>query len=268
MQRTFSVIEQLAASGKGEPARCEDRLVVSDDFVAVIDGATSSGPIGDRAGGIVAAEAVAEVLQKLAADATVHDFVLAATSLIARRIGVWDDTRMRPSAAAVVWSAARREIWRIGDCLYRVDDLACPGTKEIDVIAYAYRCAVVRGRLRLGRTSPEAERRVPTLEQPFMPLIDVQHAFMNLDDEDEPLAYGALCGTPVPERFVEVRPVADAREIVLCSDGFLSPAPTLAEIAATRDADPLMVRRVDGSRPFPPGADYFDDTTYVRFRIG
>lgn len=270
-KRPFRVVESLCATGKESEAKKEDRLIVTDDFAAVIDGATSSGPIGGRAGGIVAAEAVEETIKQLAPDATVRDFVDRATATIAEAIGTWpDETVMRPSAVAAVWSRTRGEVWRVGDCHVRVDGQEYPGGKEIDRIGYEFRCAVIRARLKLGMTSLEAERRVPTLEQPFRPLVLAQHAFLNLDSDD-PLAYGALAGTFVPDRFIEVFEAANARKIVLASDGFLSPAVTLAEglaeIARVRENDPLMVELVMGSRPFVPGRDYFDDTTYLRIAI-
>lgn len=269
--RPFRVIESLCATGKESEAKKEDRLVVADDFVAVIDGATSSGPIGGRPGGIVAAEAVERTIKDLSSDATARDFVDRATAEIAAAIGDWaDETLMRPSAVAAVWSRARNEVWRVGDCHVRIDDRAYPGGKEIDRVGYEFRCAVIRARLRLGLTSLETERRIPAMEQPFRPLVLAQHAFLNLDSDD-PLAYGGLAGTYVPDRFIEVMSAADAREIVLATDGFLAPAATLAEglaeIARVRDNDPLMVELVAGSRPFMPSRDYFDDTTLVRIAI-
>lgn len=267
----FEVVESLCVSGKGGEDKKEDRLVVTPRHVAVIDGATSSGPVDGRSGGIVAAETVAAVVTELAADVSARDFVEIATDALAARLsGHVAPESMPPSASVVVWSAARGEVWRIGDCHVRIDAADYPGRKRVDDIAYGYRCAVVRARLRLGLTSVEEERRIPTLRQPFMPLVSVQHAFLNLD-EDDPLAYGCLCGTPVPERFIEVIPAGDAGDIVLCSDGFLAPAPTLAqglaELDRVRRTDPLMIDEVTGSRPFPPGATVFDDTTYVRLRL-
>lgn len=272
VSRPFRVVESLCATGKESEAKKEDRLIVTDDFAAVIDGATSSGPIAGRAGGIVAAEAVEQTIKHLAPDATVRDFVDRATASIASAIGTWhDETVMRPSAVAAVWSRARGEVWRVGDCHVRVEGREYPGGKEIDRIGYEFRCAVIKARMRLGLTSIEAERRIPTMEQPFRPLVLAQHAFLNVDSDD-PLAYGALAGTFVPDRFIEVFHAADAREIILASDGFLSPQPTLAEglaeIANVRENDPLMVDMVMGSRPFMPGRDYFDDTTYLRIAIG
>lgn len=270
--RPFRVIESLCATGKESEAKKEDRLIVTEHFAAVIDGATSSGPIGDRPGGIVAAEAVEQTVKGLSPDATVRDFVDRATASIAQAIGNWpDETIMRPSAVAAVWSRARGEVWRVGDCHVRIDGRNYTGGKEIDHVGYQFRCAVIRARLRLGLTSLEAEQRIPTMEQPFRPLVLAQHAFLNLDSED-PLAYGALAGTFVPNRFIEVFPATDASEIVLASDGFLEPPATLAEglaeIARIRENDPLMVDLVVGSRPFMPGRDYFDDTTYLRIAIG
>jgi hypothetical protein len=191
--------------------------------------------------------------------------------LLAERIGAWPDPRVsRPCASVVVWSRRRAEIWRVGDCHFRLDEVQYPGEKPVDRLAYDFRCAVVRARLALGLTNPEKERAVATLEQPFMPLVAVQHAFANADSDD-PLAYGVINGAPIPDRFIELHSTANAREIVLCSDGFPAPYASLgqglAEIARLRREDPLLVKS-GGSRPFPPGADLFDDTTYVRFAPG
>ena len=73
--RPFRVVESLCATGKESEAKKEDRLVVTDHFAAVIDGATSSGPIGGRPGCIVAAEAVEAAVKVLPPDATARDFV-------------------------------------------------------------------------------------------------------------------------------------------------------------------------------------------------
>lgn len=267
----FTVIERFCDTPK-TPERNEDRLAINENFVAVIDGATSSAPIDGRLGGVVAAETVLETISALPPDATARAFVDDATARLAARIGSWPDKRLgRPCASVVVWSRSRNQIWRIGDCHFRIDDSEHPGEKLIDRVSYAFRCAVLRGRLALGLTDPERERTVATLEQPFMPLVEVQHAFANVDSDD-PLAYGVIDGTRVPDRFVETHTTEGARKIVLCSDGFVSPRATLAEgladLARIKRDDPLMARLVTGSRPFGPGRDFFDDTTYVRFALG
>ena len=272
MAPRHATVESLCATPKGRADRNEDRLVSTENFVAVIDGATNSGPVGGRSGGIVAAEAVAETIAALPAHVSARQFADAATDCLAARLGQWPDKlKARPCASVVVWSAHRQEIWRVGDCHFRVDAAAFAGEKLVDRLSYEFRCAVVKGRLLLGATNVEKQRTVPVLEQPFMPLVEVQHAFANLG-YDDPLAYGVIDGTPVPDRFVEIFAVAGASEIVLCSDGWPRPYATLAEglaeLARLKRDDPLLAHAFAGSRPFPPGQDFFDDTTYIRFRPG
>jgi hypothetical protein len=270
MAQGFEILESLCETAKASPDANEDRLVVTSDFAAVIDGATSSGKIDGVAGGIIAAEAVAETIRALPADATPEAFVERATRRIADRIGSLDDRLARPSAAVALWSRARREIWRVGDCHFRIDDAECIGDKPLDRLAYGFRCAVLRAELALGLTSMERERQMPVLDQPFRRLVLVQHAFANLA-EDDPLAYGALDGRPVPAKFIEVSPASSAGEIVLCSDGFPRPYASLDEgldaLARLRAEDPLLIRDYLGSRPFPAGSAFFDDTTYVRLKV-
>jgi hypothetical protein len=267
----FEIIEWMCETPKSDSAMNEDRLIINDRFVAVIDGATPSGPINDVPGGIVAAQSVADALGFLPAMATVHEFLNAANSLLTDRIGdLFEKDAMSPSAAAVVWSSARNELWRIGDCHFRIDNQDYLGEKEVDRVACAFRCGVIRARISLGLTSVEKEREVTVLNQPFMPLVSLQHAFLNLDSED-PMAYGAINGSAIPSRFIEIYKAPFAKQIVLCSDGFVRPFLSLIEaITETNrlsELDPLMIYKYNGSRPFPAGSTLFDDTTYVRFHI-
>jgi len=265
---TFSLLETYCESPK-RAGLGEDRLATSDHFVAVIDGATSSGPIDGVPGGVIAAETLVEVIDALDPNCDARGFADRASAALRARLGAhYERDIARPSASVVVWSAARQEIWRIGDCHFRIAEKLFVAEKAIDRIAYSYRCAVVRARLRLGLTTHARELEIPTLEQPFMDLVSTQHAFLNADIDD-PLAYGAVDGSPVPDRFVEIVSARGAREIVLCSDGFPEPSATLeialADLRRLREADPLVVSLYNGSRPFPPGAKLFDDSTYVRF---
>jgi len=60
-------------------------------------------------------------------------------------------------------------------------------------------------------------------------------------------------------------------EVVLDSDGYLSPAPTLrdpeAELSASLAADPLRIGVHASTKAPPAGANSFDDRTYVRLRV-
>ena len=154
-----ATVESLCATPKGSADRNEDRLVSTENFVAVIDGATNSGPVGGRSGGIVAAEAVAETIAALPAHVSARQFADAATECLAARLGQWPDKmKARPCASVVVWSAHRQEVWRVGDCHFRVDATAFAGEKLVDRLSYASRCAVVKGRLLAGSRDADVEK--------------------------------------------------------------------------------------------------------------
>lgn len=266
---TFTVLEQFC-EGKGQPEACEDRLVITPHFVAVIDGATSSAPLASgKAGGIVAAEAIADVIPHLPADCEAATFVRLATQAVHTATGHWpDETKNRPCAAVVVYSAARQEVWRVCDGHFMLDGQAYLGDKMIDIIPYTYRSAMIRGRLKLGISTLEEELELARTTKPIKPYTDLQAAYEN--DTQDRLGYGVINGLPVPEKFIEIHSTKGVAEIVLCSDGFFFPAPTLAEglaeLARLKAEDPLLCLQVNGSRPFPMNGRFFDDTTYVRFR--
>ena len=264
----FTVLEQFC-QGKGDPAACEDRLIITPHFIAVIDGATSSAPLASgKAGGIVAAEAIADTIQSLNPDATAHECITKASQAVFTATGVWPDaSQNRPCAAIVVYSAARREIWRVCDCHIRIDGTAYDGEVLVGQIPYTFRSAILRARLALGQTTVTAEQSRPREESLIRPFVQVQNVFLN--NPTDPMGFGAINGLPVPEKFIEVFKVPDAKEIILCSDGFFTPPATLAEglaeLKRLKHEDPLLCHQVNGSRPFPADGDFFDDTTYVRF---
>jgi hypothetical protein len=267
----FQIIEQFC-EGKGKPEACEDRLVITPHFVAVIDGATSSAPLASgKAGGIVAAEAIARVVQTLPADCDALTFVKLATQAVHEDTGHWpDESKNRPCAAVVVYSAARQEVWRVCDGHFMLDGQAYLGEKYIDTIPYTYRSTIIRGRLKLGISAVAEELELARTTKPLKAYTDLQAAYNN--DPDDRMGYGVINGLPVPEKFIEIHSARGVTEIVLCSDGFFAPAPSLAaglaELARLKQEDPLLCLQVNGSRPFPAEGHFFDDTTYVRLRQG
>lgn len=264
-----NVIETFQDSPKGMEA-CEDRLVISPDFIAVLDGAGHHMGKDGRTCGWHAAQAVADVLKVLPAQSDAFNFVEMATQALSRLLSDEERQDYRAATQAVVYSCARREIWRVGDSHFRIGDAIFIGDKAVDGVGAAYRCAVLRAMLRAGTYTQTDLLEENTLkDRPWRALAGVQGFFQNLDDPTEPLAYGVLDGMPVPSRFVQMVSVPVGSSVVLCTDGFFDPAPTLEEglsaLKTTKARDPLLIYTREGSRPFWKGGDLFDDTTYVRF---
>lgn len=262
----WRVVEQYM-QGKISAEANEDRLVITQHFAGVIDGVSSSQPVDGRPGGIVAADAVASVIEGLPPDATAAEFAALATEATQKAIGEALNSPRRPAASVVIWSPALGQVWRIGDCLASVDGMACfPEGKDIDRLTAGMRSAVIRAHLGFGLRTEDDIRTRDHGREVIEHLLGVQSYFAN--NPGDRLGYGVIDGTPVPERFIEILHAPQARTIVLASDGFPSAAPTLAEAQAARrrimEQDPLGIRETERVGALKEGWTSYDDATYVR----
>ena len=114
--------------GKKSPEACEDGMVVTDDFIAVIDGSTSKTPKHlnpDMKNGRYAMMLISEYIrEELKADASVDDFCQGVTAFIYNKVyeklGVEERLKEHPeerlTASAILYSRTRNEVWMVGDC--------------------------------------------------------------------------------------------------------------------------------------------------------
>src|SRR5690606_26026180 len=98
-----------------------------------------------------------------------------------------------PSATLVVYSPARREVWRVGDASWAADGAVHLGDSPIDRATASARAAFLRARLLQG-VALERLRAQDDGRALVLPLLDVQHAFRNVDAADEPFGFGAIDG--------------------------------------------------------------------------
>lgn len=274
------VLEQFCCGRGPDQAKCEDVIFVDENFVAVIDGVTDKAGLdyGGQTGGQWAALTVADELSQLAAQATLAEAEVRLTARLASEQGKlhanWDD--LPPAGATLVcFSRARREIWRIGDGHYALDGIAALGVMLIDEIALAARWAYVECLRRSGMSDDEiADDPGQRGAQPgslVRPLVERQHHFAN-SPQPHPLAYAVLNGHPVPGHLQELIPVtADAREVVMSSDGYPQLFPTLEQteryLAEDLRDDPLRIGRHRGFIAVKPPMLSFDDRCFVRLAI-
>lgn len=268
--------------GKKSPESCEDGLVVTADFIAVIDGSTSKTPhhlSPDMKNGRYAMVLISEYIQhELKPESTVEDFCEGVTSYIYNKVyrqqGIEEQMQAHPeerlTASAILYSKARNEVWMVGDCQAITDGKLYENNKPFEDIVARRRVELIRQ----GFTPQEARKTIePLLIQAML--------------EGQNKTYTVIDGFPIyrkgvkvvslnaPQKNVETD-VADslphpAKEIVLASDGYPFLKPTLAEseeaLAHLLAYDPQCTHEFIATKGIVEGNKSFDDRTYIRFQL-
>jgi hypothetical protein len=270
----MKIIEQFTA-GKAGPDANEDKLTVGDDFIGVFDGVTSrqGNTLRGVSTGRFAAGVLAEALHKLPKDiegpAAVNS--LNATLLAeAKKAGAEEGKEFKeiwsyPAAALLVYSRARKEIWRVADSTFVLKGKphyrSFPQEETWAQLRRAFICA------KLARGMTEQELLDDDPSWPLLtPIISELKIFAN---HAGPFGYGVLNGSPVPAIHIEVFSAKDAGEIIFASDGYPEVFGTLDEteshIAKVLAEDPLMYKLYPQVKGVKKGHVSFDDRTYIRF---
>ena len=279
--------------GKKSPEACEDGMVVTDDFIAVIDGSTSKTPKHlnpDMKNGRYAMMLISEYIrEELKADASVDDFCQGVTAYIYNKVyeklGVEERLKEHPeerlTASAILYSRTRNEVWMVGDCQAIIAGKLYENGKP-------YEEKIARKRVELiaqGLSPAEARKQIEPL------LIKAMLSGQNQ-------TYTVIDGFPVYREGVKVVSVSDSSsvqdsvpasdsvpcsdsvsasgtipssssEIVLASDGYPFLEPTLAAseaaLAEQIANDPQNIHSFIATKGIVEGNKSFDDRTYIRF---
>lgn len=194
--------------GKKSPEACEDGMVVTDDFIAVIDGSTSKTPKHlnpDMKNGRYAMMLISEYIrEELKADASVDDFCQGVTAFIYNKVyeklGVEEWLKEHPeerlTASAILYSRTRNEVWMVGDCQAIIDGKLYENGKP-------YEEKIARKRVELiaqGLSPAEARKQIEPL------LIKAMLSGQNQ-------TYTVIDGFPVYREGVKVVSVSDSSSV-------------------------------------------------------
>lgn len=273
-------IAESYLKGKECADKCEDGIVATADFAAVVDGSTAKSDFQwqGRKTGRLAMETITRAIRYLPAGVSATEAVRTITDSIrgfyethgmTRRLA--EEPGCRLTACAVIYSRARGEVWQIGDCQCIIGGSLKTNEKEIDRIMAEARAAYNEVALALGATQADIEASDPG--RAFIgPFLQRQAILQNSPDSLQRLAFAALDGFPVNMRQVKVHKVSkDVTEIVLASDGYPSLCPTLlrseALLRQSLAADPMCMRQYKSTKGVKAGNRSFDDRSYLRIRV-
>lgn len=268
--------------GKKSPERCEDGLVVTADFIAVIDGSTSKTPhhlSPDMKNGRYAMVLISEYIQhELKPESTVEDFCEGVTSYIYnkvyRQLGIEEQMQAHPeerlTASAILYSKAKNEVWMVGDCQAIIDGKLYENNKPFEEIVARRRVELIRR----GFTPQEARKTIEPLL--IQAMLEGQNKTYTVIDGFSIYQKGVkVVSLNAPQKNVETD-VADSlplptKEIVLASDGYPFLKPTLTEseeaLAHLLAYDPQCTHEFIATKGIVVGNKSFDDRTYIRFQI-
>lgn len=265
-----------------DPAKgSEDGLLISDGCYAVLDGVSSGDKnirINDLTPGQFAVRVGIESMKNMHELKDPYEIVDTITHAIQdalerekAHIG-----NARPSFVFVAFFPKLNSILRVGDCSYLIDGKGeNPGLAVDRAKAVVRRRAIKRLLKKDGTTEDdlrkqEHEKNPPDFRTHAKALTAAwQTFFTNQPDAD--FGYGVVDGTSIPRSKIEIIPVPqEARSIILASDGY-PPEALKNKLEESEEAlkellerDPLGIYTWTATRSPAPGADSFDDRTYVR----
>ena len=261
--------------------KSEDGIVVTNDFIAVIDGSTSKSQYRHSlfsSNGRYAMKLVRNYIRHMPKNATCEAFLRGVTAYMRKHYKksmlqrFTEHPEDRLTASVVVFSRLCREIWMIGDCQCLVSPLTSKPSplfydnpKPYEAELAAMRAKEVERLLNEGYNADELCRN--DIARPVI----IPHMIETMRQQN--ITYSVVDGFPIPRQHVrtitlDFRPY----EIVLASDGYPFLHPTLEESEAAlqhqRQSDPLNVGpNFQATKAFHPDNNSFDDRTYIRFKV-
>ena len=256
------IITEHFICGKHAADDCEDGIVVSNDFAAVIDGSTSKTPTRldpSMKNGRFAMILISEYIKQMPANYTMYDFCRGITLRIAEEYnkrGITERMAEHPeerlTASAIVYSNCRKEVWMTGDCQAIID-----GTYYDNSKPYEQEIAMQRATLIKKGMSPKDARRT----------IEPQLIKAMLEGQNR--QYAVIDGTPI--YMPGTRIVKASHSVVLASDGYPTLLPTLSEseeaLAQHLTKDPQNIGDFVATKGLVEGNISFDDRAYIKLTL-
>ena len=280
----MEIIEQTLVP-KNPKKKNEDGIVVTNDFIAVIDGSTSKSDYHHslfRSNGRYAMQLISRYISRMPKNITCEEFLRGVTNTIRKhyqksmmkRLAEHPEDRL--TASVIVFSRVCREIWMVGDCQCMLTSYPTPITHHPSPIYYdnpkpyeaelaAMRANEVRRQMANG-VSQEELLRNDTARPVIIPrMIETMR--------NQNVTYSVVDGFPIDKQHIrKITLDFQPWEIVMASDGYPFLCSTLDEseqrLKEQRDTDPLNIGPAfQATKAFHPDNASFDDRTYIRFKV-
>lgn len=171
----------------------------------------------------------------------------------------------RLTASAIIYSAAIRQVWLVGDCQCLVNEKHYDNSKPNEVVLAEKRATFLLNMIRHGKTSV----------QEIMEGQDYGRKFILKDLVEsckwQNISYPVIDGFHIPLSHVKVVNVPVSTDfLVLASDGYPKLYPTLKESESALNIqltnDPLCINTFKATKGLRSGFKSFDDRSYLKIK--
>lgn len=291
----MEIIEQKIVGKRGE-ARCEDGIIVTDYFVAVIDGSTSKSSLPihgtDQTGGQIAMNTIKQLVKAADPMFDLWTFCHHATEMIQMMHEMHYGHDILPhlekhpedrfACSAIIFSLYRNEIWMIGDCQGLIVDKEygrkfsqhINNEKPQELKIAKMRSEYLKKAMKGGIPEPEGNH-IYTIEELRRHDIGrdliVPQIVSGMKGANK--KYSVIDGSPINLKKCKVYAdvIQGNTDIILATDGYPRLYPTLKKtedyLQKCLETDPLFIRLNPMTKGWIEGTESFDDRAYIRFKI-
>ena len=251
--------------------KCEDGYVITEDFIAVVDGATSRNKYlwNGKTSGEIAKDLILNTISKFEADINCKNFFESLKNVLKDKL---DEQKEIPisemlRASIVVYSKFYKEIWSLGDCKFCVNHIIFENKKEVDYYIANVRSMLVNSFILEGKTVAELLK--DDLSRKMIePLIDRQ---FYLENKAVEYGYPVLNSHCINYEMIVKYPVKDDDIIIFSTDGYPILKESLIESENELNRiiieDPLCYNIYKSTKGLSPDATSFDDRCYIKFIV-
>jgi hypothetical protein len=273
---SVKIIESFIKGKKNNKELCEDGLVITENYISIIDGVTSKGNTlwQNMTSGVYVKKLLINAINNMSPNLNAEDSILYLNTLIKEeyeKSNMYEYVKEHPEerlqANLIVFNISKNEIWMWGDCQALINKKLYHKEKKIDKILSEARSLFVDLELKNGKTVKDIIKN-DTGRKYILPLLKQSIVYNNTIGE-----YGCnvLDGFEImPKSVIKIK-VKENDEIVLASDGYPVLKNSLKEseekLLEILDKDPLLINIYKSTKGLQQGNISYDDRTYIKFVV-
>jgi glycerophosphoryl diester phosphodiesterase len=277
----MKIIEEFILGKKQDQALCEDNIVKTSDFIAIIDGATAQsdhtfdqGITTGKMASLLISRSIKSFPEKttMAQAATIITQDMAAFYIKSNHTKkINTHPRYKCTASAVVYSRHLHQLWFFGDCQATTLSGLYTDEKIIDKIVSNTRAMYLPYLLKQGYQVSELLE-FDLSREVITPLLKNQQFYQNVAKSEHEFGFVCLDGSNIPLEDVKVVQLNDTdHTISLASDGYPEIKNSLQasekHLRYIESIDPLCYQQYKSTKGFLKCNNSYDDRAYIKFTV-